>query len=201
MSSESIRNIISVNEEGFYQLPSNNSWNYKCNWAVQFLLVVLLSFICFLFSFFVYGTILLIGCFFVVYKCPGILLAIPSAIITYFSRTEEFLPLDTFFPSYTSFEREFSDLKFEVSKMLETTQSGNDLILTRDTYGGTNAKIGKDVKIQDGKTTGWRVLNIKLGNRFSPYAKHFPTLRRLLTETKDVMACVISVLEPGVTIR
>lgn len=198
------------NEAGYRQLPSNNSWNENCDRAFHVSIAFLLSFSLLLLSTrspksvavsLRYSALVpLLYAISAVYQKPSTLLHIPSAIITSKTRTEEFLDLDTYFPSYKLFEKHFPQLKNEVSLMLEKTHYGKDLTLTRDTYSGENSYIGKDVRVSNGQTTGWRVLNIKAGETLSPYAKHFPTLRRILRDTKNVVACVVSVLEPGVTI-
>ena len=198
------------NEGGYRELPSNNSWNRRCDSAVYLLSGMCVATASLLASRRLSGTgssialsiglLLLAGCLLSVYRRPSVLLDLPSSLITSRTRTPEFLDLSTYFPSHTLFEASFQDLKAEVEKMLKSTRGGKDLTLTRDTYSGENAYIGQDVKVQNGETTGWRVMNIKAGNQFSPYAKHFPTLRRILRRTKNVVSCVVSVLEPGVTI-
>jgi beta-hydroxylase len=198
------------NEGGYRELPSTNSWNENCTRASRVSTSFLLAVALLLISLkspentalpLRYAAILpLLYVIATVYQKPSTLLHIPSSIITANTRTEEFLDLDTYFPSYKVFEKHFPQLKQEVTQMLERTHYGKDLTLTRDTYSGENAYIGKDVRVSNGQATGWRVLNIKAGDTFSPYAKHFPTLRRILRDTKDVVACVVSVLEPGVTI-
>jgi beta-hydroxylase len=134
-----------------------------------------------------------------VYQKPSTLLHAPSALLTSHVKTPEFLDV-ALFPQHKLFEKDFPDLKKEVSNLLQQTHQGKDLTLTRDTYSGENAYIGSDVKVQDGTTTGWRVLPIRTGTTFSAHAAHFPILKRILRRCPDVVACVISVLEPGVTI-
>lgn len=192
------------NEAGYSELPSDNSWNRNCTraslFSLTFITATLLAISSRLYPTLLYPSLFLfLICIIAIYCKPSILLHIPSAIITSHTRTPEFLDL-SYFPQHTLFEQNFLQIKQEVSSLLEKTRNGKDLTLTRDTYSGENSYIGKDVTVKDGITTGWRVLNIKAGPKFSPYAKHFPTLRRCLRQTKDVVACVISVLEPGVTI-
>ena len=197
------------NEKGYQQLPSNNSWNQRCDSAVYLLLALAISLTALLSSrklssptstiSISIGLLLVAGCLIAIYRRPSILLDLPSSLITSKTRTEEFLPLEMF-PDYHLFEENFTEIKKEVDQLLSSTRGGKDLTLTRDTYSGENAYIGGDVTIKNGETTGWRVLNIKAGDTFSPYAKHFPTLKRLLRRSKNVAACVVSVLEPGVTI-
>lgn len=198
-------NDCNCNEAGYLELPSDNSWNINCTRAtvVSSILVggIILLGISIRYPTLRIPALVLLGVSaVVVYLRPSTLLHIPSAVITAKTRTPEFLDIETYFPASKNFEDHFTEIKEEVSRMLEKTRGGKDLVLTKDTYSGENAYIGKDVKVENGVTTGWRVLNIKAGNHYSPYAKHFPTLRRILRKTDGVVACVVSVLEPGVTI-
>ena len=198
-------NDCNCNESGYHQLPSDNSWNVNCSRASAisslFIIGVTLLTLSVKYPRLRPFALLLIAVASVaVYLRPSTLLHVPSAIITSNTRTPEFLDMDTHFPANKIFEDHFTDIKAEVTRMLEKTGGGKDLTLTRDTYSGENSYIGKDVKVDKGVTTGWRVLNIKAGDHYSPYAKHFPTLRRILRKTEGVVACVVSVLEPGVTI-
>lgn len=85
--------------------------------------------------------------------------------------------------------------------MLVLTNNGDNLRMTKDTYGGTNSNIGSDVKYIDNKAKAWRVLNIKAGSEYSPDAiKHFPVLVNLLKNIPEVYSCAISVLQEGVRI-
>jgi|LauGreDrversion4_2_1035121.scaffolds.fasta_scaffold51407_3 aspartyl/asparaginyl beta-hydroxylase (cupin superfamily) len=191
--------MLSVDESGYHQLPSNNSWNHKCNWAVGWVLSGLVSIGCFFTQdYMVVGATLAAGCFYSVYHYPGLLLAVPSTILTCLIRTEEFLSL-SLFPRHTEFEQRFSEIRSEVDRMLQSTRKGKDLVLTRDTYSGESTLIGRDVRIENNETFGWRLLMIKCGNELSPYARHFPVLTELL-EDPSISSCAISVLEPGVTI-
>lgn len=198
-------NDCNCNESGYKQVPSGNSWNINCTRASVIGSIFLIGLLLLTLSMryprlrsvsFILMVIVIVA----VYLRPSTLLHIPSSIITSRVDTPEFLDLDTYFPANKYFETNFGEIKREVSNLLAKTRGGKDLTLTRDTYSGENAYIGKDVKVENNITTGWRVLNIKAGNHYSPYADHFPTLRRILDKTDNVVACVVSVLEPGVTI-
>lgn len=194
-------NDCNCNEAGYSQLPSDNSWNRNCTTACALFACFLLGLALLIHTRTRYiGVTLLALCVVCVYRKNSILLHLPSSLITAQTRTTEFLDLNTYFPDHHLFEKDFAGIKAEVEQLLQKTKCGKDLSLTRDTYGGENAYIGKDVKVDGDVTTGWRVLNIKAGDTYSPYAKHFPTLRRVLRRVKGVAACVVSVLEPGVTI-
>jgi ornithine lipid ester-linked acyl 2-hydroxylase len=194
--------MCNCNEAGYSELPSTDSWNENCSTARQLFLLFLLSLALLATRrkhLVTLSLALLAYLFYRVYQRPSTLLHAPSALLTSSIRTPEFLDL-SLFPHHKLFEKDFSLLKEEVSHLLLKTRQGKDLTLTRDTYSGENAYIGSDVKVQNGQTTGWRVLPIKTGSSFSAHATHFPTLKRILRRCPDVVACVISVLEPGVTI-
>jgi hypothetical protein len=133
---------------------------------------------------------------------PLVFLYMPSSILSLFLRTPEILDRKKFFPHHRRFEStlSFSKIKQEVSNMLEKTNGGQSLTLTQDTYSGQNAYIGSDIKIVDGFKRGWRLLNIKAGETYSPDAVHFPHLVSLLKKTPEIKSCVISVIEPGIRI-
>ena len=195
-------NDCNCNEAGYSQLPSINSWNANCSSATSLSLLFILSLLLLASRKRVLlapAILLLLYFCFRIYQKPSTLLHIPSSIITSAVRTPEFLDLKLF-PNHKLFEQNFINLKDEVSNLLQKTHQGKDITLTRDTYSGENSYIGSDVKVSNGQTSGWRVLSIKAGSSFSSYAKHFPTLRRVLKKCPDVISCVISVLEPGVTI-
>jgi beta-hydroxylase len=138
-----------------------------------------------------------------VYTNPIHILYAVSSILTYFIRTPEFLDKDVYFPKYKLFEdpTNFIKLKEEVNNMLQLTNNGNELGLTRDSYSGANYDIGIDVKEDTNKVRAWRILNIKAGDTYSKDAiDHFPFLVKLLDGMPEIVSCVISILEEGVKI-
>lgn len=189
--------MLSVNESGYHQLPSNNSWNHKCDRVVYLSLAFLSGVVSFFYNKFLSAS-LFAGCGYMLYHHPSILLDIPSTVITLFTRTEEFLPL-SLFPEHHLFEQHFPEIKQEVDAFLKHTHGGKDIILSRDVFSGVNAQIGRDVREQDGETFGWRLQALKAGGKMSPYVEHFPILSSLLQSNK-ISVCALSVLEPGVTI-
>jgi hypothetical protein len=134
---------------------------------------------------------------------PILLLYAPSAILSNSIRTPEFLDRKVYFPNHILFEEKesFTKLKKEVSDMLSNTQNGDSLTLTKNTYSGENDYIGSDTRIENGKTLGWRILNIKIGDEYTSIAKqHFPHLVSILDEIPEVRSCVVSVIQPGIRI-
>lgn len=195
------------NEKGFRQLNPYNSWNYKCTIGLFYVLLIIGFLITAVktvsdksYMYYAFGLLVLI--IVITALQPIVLLYIPSAILTATEFTPEFLPFDKYFPRHVYFEQPdtFYSIKQEVTQMLFKTHGGKDLTLTRDTYSGANRGIGKDVKVVNNTTVGWRILNIKAGDTYSPYADSFPTLRKVLEQCPEVISCAISVLEPGVEI-
>jgi len=128
---------------------------------------------------------------------------IPSTLSELFIRTPEILNKDEMFPKYIYFENSenFKKIKQEVLNVLNKTNNGNSISLTRDRAGGFTKEIGKDVKLdKNGIQTGWRILNIKIGDNYSADAIHFPTLVGLLKQIPEIKSCAVSILEPNVHI-
>lgn len=125
-----------------------------------------------------------------------------SSLFSLSTHTPEFMDRTIMFPNHIKFEEKtsFLEIKSEVTRMLENTNQGQSLTLTKDTYGGENQYIGSDVKIVNGQTRGWRILNIKAGSTYSPHAHQFPELCKILRDTPEIISCVVSVLEPHVMI-
>lgn len=192
---------------GFTESTNHSTWNFKCTVGlVTFLCIIASIILCILTIYYqkykvATITVSSITIIFIIFL-PVVILYMVSAMLTIMIRTPEFLDKSTYFPVHTILENPniFNHLKSEVNNMLQNTRNGNDLTLTRDTYGGLNKNIGKDVKEVDGKTNGWRVLNIKAGKNYSPHAKHFPLLKKILENHPEIMSCAISVLEPGIKI-
>lgn len=133
---------------------------------------------------------------------PIIFLYSLSSLISCITYTPEFLSLKDYFPNHVLFENteSFSLLKMEVTNMLLNTNQCKEITLTKDTYSGENSYIGSDIKIVSNEIRGWRILNIKVGNIYSPDSIHFPHLVNLLDKTPEIKSCVISILEPGIHI-
>jgi beta-hydroxylase len=197
------------NENGFQQLPPRNSWNNTCDNALLFSVVFIIGIVLLCLSFLPNGNykwllfpslFLLSLCAMSLYIKPITLLHIPSSVLTYQLRTPEFLDMEREFPNHILFESKFEEIKKEVSDLLEKTNHGQNLPLMKDSFEGENTSIGQ-VKISESGEKAWRVLPIKTGNQYSEYAqKYFPTLSGILKQTDDVVTCMISMLEPGVTI-
>ena len=150
----------------------------------------------------VLGTLILLFMIIVCYR-PILLLYIPSSFLSFFLKTPEFLDRTTVFPNHVLFEEEhsFKKLKSEIDEVMKKTNNGDSILLTKNSFNGENSYIGSEIKIENGITKGWRILNIKAGTEYSPIAKtHFPHLVSLLKKTPEIKSCVISVLQPGIGI-
>jgi len=138
-----------------------------------------------------------------IYKNPIEALYMMSAILTLGIRTPEFLDKDYYFSNNRVFEdpTNFEALKNEVVSILAKTDNGDKLKMTSETFSGQNKYIGSDIIQENGKIKAWRVINLKVGEEYSPDAnKHFPALVRLLKDIPEVCSCSISVLQEGVHI-
>ena len=150
-------------------------------------------------NFAVFISVLWVG--FLAYR-PILFLYMPSSIISWITHTPEYLDRTTMFPNYYRFEQPeaFEKLRQEVDKLLSNTNNGNKLSLFADTYGGENRVLGNFKKDND-VTRAWRVFNIKLGGTYSKNGlEHFPYLKSLLDELPEIIACMISVVEPGIRV-
>ena len=92
-------------------------------------------------------------------------------------------------------EANFDVLKAEVDLILAHK---DQVKLTKNTYGGQNAYIGKDTYCQDGVEEGWRVFSVCVGDTYNESAlKMCPVLCALMKKHSDIiMSCAISVLPP-----
>lgn len=138
-----------------------------------------------------------------IYKNPIEALYMMSAILTLGIRTPEFLDKDSYFPKNRIFEdpTNFEALKNEVVSILAKTDNGDKLKMTSETFSGQNKYIGSDIRCENDKIKAWRVINLKVGTKYSPDAnKYFPALVRLLKDIPEVCSCSISVLQEGVHI-
>ena len=195
------------NEHPFNKKYNNFSFNYKDVIGFQYLFIILVVIIALLLNNNNnYAIILCILLILVkrIHDYPIHLLYIPSSIISYFTRTPEFLDKDMYFPNNRIFEKpeNFIILKKEVNNMLSLTNNGNTLGLTKNTYGGNNTAIGDNIIKNDNNIIrAWRILNIKAGDTYSSDAiRYFPHLVQLLNTMPEVVSCVISILEEGVKI-
>lgn len=202
-------------DTGYNYSLDKSSWNKKDQYGI----LVIILFMCILIGlmnsaylwnrglsckkwFIGTGIILCVLVGIILYR-PILLIYAPSAILSYSLKTPEFLDRTVYFPNHSLFEdpKSFSLLKQEVTDMLYATHGGDTLRFTKDTYSGENSYIGSDIKKKDGKTLGWRILNIKVGEEYSKIAKtHFPHLVKLLKKVPEIKSCIISVLQPGIKI-
>lgn len=118
-----------------------------------------------------------------------------SAFLTATIRTPPLLDPHLYFPEHTVFEDHFDLLAEEVGRVLEKEE---EIPLTRDTFDGENAYIGKDVRqTKEGKDVGWRFFPVLLGSTVLPEAKEkCPTLVKLLQGIPQIRSCGISILPP-----
>ena len=134
---------------------------------------------------------------------PIHVLYMPSMVLSTFIRTPPILKRNSYFPNHKLLEdpSTFTKIQQEVTNMLDKTNKGNSLTLTKDSYGGNNVSIGSDIKINDDGVKAWRLLNIMVGESYTQDAlDHFPTLVDALRKLPEVKSCVVSVLEPGIHI-
>lgn len=135
-----------------------------------------------------------------------VMLTFPFSIpLTLGVRTPEFLDLDTHFPNHRLLDsRESIDIyKAELHKLLQETDNSKRLTMTMDSYGGSNYDIGQGVNIDKNTSeiNSWRLMTVKIGNKVTDYGnKYFPELVKNLENTPEVVSCIISILEPRVTI-
>lgn len=115
-----------------------------------------------------------------------------SAAISSQVRTPPVLdPYEMFPDGASDFESAHPLIKEEVLS-LDTSV----MTLTRDTYGGQNNTIGKDVS--EDEERGWRVLVVSTGETISAVARtKLPTLVELVERyPRRIRSCVVSVLPP-----
>jgi aspartate beta-hydroxylase/beta-hydroxylase len=131
---------------------------------------------------------------------PIVLITIPSAYFSLITRTPEFLDRKEIFPAHLKFEQPdtFLAIKKEVDGILEKTDNG--LTLFAESYNKQGGNAATDIKTIDGKTRGWRTLQIKSGDTKSPYSHHFPTVMKILEHHPEILSCFVSIVEPGITI-
>lgn len=210
-------NCFCKSENGYSYSTENSSWNENDRmglfvFTLLLTIIILSCYVLYKWNTFVGNTfsifitiIFILGCIiiYLIYSRPILLLYIPSSILSYFIKTPPFLNRKQYFPNHDLFEqkKQFESIRNEVDTMLQRTNGGNTLTLTKDSYSGENAYIGSDIKEVDGKKRAWRLLNIKVGNLYTKDAlEHFPTLVGILRKVPEVTSCVVSVLEPGIRI-
>lgn len=103
---------------------------------------------------------------------------------------ESFVAVD----AVTDLEKSYEAIKHEI--VANILPHRNEIQLTRDSYGGQNRNIGRDVNDGD----GWRQLTINVGKRFADNMEEMcPTLVDILKKhSEDIISCTISIL-PGRT--
>lgn len=129
-----------------------------------------------------------------------ILLVSPKFIIYMFSlfftiniRTDNFLDKDKFFPKNKLFEKKFYEIKYEIIRLLNSNNNGNNFNLWSNSFGGENSKITEKISKNN---KGWRLYSIKYGENFQKDTKkNFPTLFSILKSCPEVINCIVSVLE------
>jgi aspartyl/asparaginyl beta-hydroxylase (cupin superfamily) len=203
-------------ENGYEYTKHNTSWSNNDNLGLM-MIGLLLVIILFIVMLMIYWETLshndkmiflgVIGCLLLIFitlivKRPILFLYMPSSIISWNVSTPEFMDRTVMFPNYKRFEKpeSYQKIRSEVDNMLSITRGGNDFYLFANTYGGENTVLA-DFKKEGEQTKAWRVLNLKLGDTYSDDAlTHFPYLVKLLKRTPEIIACMISVLEPGIRI-
>jgi beta-hydroxylase len=125
---------------------------------------------------------------------------IGSCLFAIALRTPEFLDRRSLFPNHKLFEDPAAYVKIQsqVREYLKKLNGGKGLISTKDTFGGENECIGSG---GDGDKQ-WRIQVIKMLGQYGNGMKdHLPALCKALDQSEDeVVACVLSILEPGVKI-
>jgi hypothetical protein len=185
-----------------YKLRKNN-FSFNKNDIIGLLnIFLIIIFLLLLLEKFIYTSfIFLFILIFKIYIKPIEILYMMSSLLTLGIRTPEFLNKDKYFLNNYLFEENFNILKQEVVDILSKTENGDKLVMTSDTYGGENKYIGSNKIIDNGKIKAWRLINIKIGDKYTKDAyNHFPFLVKLLKKIPEVCSCAISILQEGVRI-
>lgn len=116
-----------------------------------------------------------------------------SARITRGIRTPPILDPYKYFRGAREFEANHTAIKAEILKLNE-----DNIPLTKTTFSGANNYIGKNVRVENGKKVGWRIMTVSVGTHIPQTAREVcPTLVRLVEKYKDqVKSCVVSILPP-----
>jgi len=204
-------------DSGFHKKENNFSWNHKDEQGLHVFTIALLGAASLFASIFIFikrrsqgtsiwtkssmrillgGLVLFTLLAFVFVLFIGIcdpiqLVYVVSMLIANEVRTPPVLDAYSFFPGASELEENITSLQHEIATM-DTCH----LKLTRDTFGGANANIGKDVREQDGDLVGWRIFSVSSGKHINAYAKQqLPVLVSLIEKyNKYVQSCAISVL-------
>lgn len=205
-------NYSCKNELPFVKKINNSSFNCKDEEGLRIILL-LISIIFFIVygykyskSFNIYYKISIIFILILIYKIyvnPIIILYTYSSILSLMIKTPEILDKNKYFPNHVQFENNnnFINIKNEVVTILNKTDNGNTLKLTKDSFSNENIGIGSHIINDGNKTRAWRILTIKIGNEYTQEAiNNFPYLVKILNNIPEVVSCAISVLEKGVKI-
>lgn len=186
---------------------NNNTWNSKDTVGIIIIVLVttiLINFITLFFNNNKKINIIIIITFIliltiIIYTSPVSILYPASSIIALTTRTPEFLDRFEYFPNCKHFENKytFTKIQKELQNFMDKTNDGNLLLPTSETYGKSNKYIGSGGNDKN----KWRLFQIKVLDKILPGAEnYFPTVVKLCKKFPEILACVISVLEPNVTI-
>jgi len=125
---------------------------------------------------------------------PQKILSIGDYIISSGVDSGYFLNLDEYFPLYKKLEEKSSIFRGELDKLLANSNDGKDISFTKDTFGGKNKEIGGDTDIVENR--GWRIFNIKLGDKIFDSARiFFPELTKAVEDVKEIRSVNVSILD------
>lgn len=186
---------------------NGNSWNSKDTLGLVMLLllsiIILNLFLLFVVSHKKIPLFTIIICIVIlcviIFKYPISVIYPVSAIISTSTRTPEFVDRFEYFPNCEYFEdpKTFKTIQNELEKFMEKTDNGHKLVPTSETFGKENKEIGSG----GGKENKWRLFQIKVLGSILPGAEdNFPTVVALCKQFPEILACVVSVLEPNVII-
>lgn len=111
-----------------------------------------------------------------------------SVFVTKSKRTAAFMDADSE-PVSAELRDRYQEIKSEVYAILEN----HDLPLTRDTYKGENADIGRD-GVEGGE--GWRIAPLSTGDVVSSVAAEYAPVLMDIVRRHGVVSSVVSVLPP-----
>ena len=198
---------------GYNKKYNNNTFNHKdklgCICLFNFSLLIILIILCIitknfsLYLIFIFIIFLICIICYYSHKDNKIhILYLFSYIISENTRTPEFLDVDIYFKNHNIFEDNFIILKDEALNYLNVIGGIKKLSFTRDSLNGENSYIGSDMKINDeGIESGWRLVTLKIGSKTTDVCNiYFSKLKKILDEVPEIVACALSILEPGVMI-
>lgn len=116
-----------------------------------------------------------------------------SYLISSSTRTRPVLDPYLYFEGAKEFETNYQVIYNEI-----TSIKSENLPLTKDTFDDLNAVIGDDVRTENGKEVGWRVMQVSAGDLISANAEEkCPCLVKLVRKhLKQIKSCVVSILPP-----